>query len=307
MKNVIFILTLIICFNLEAKNNYTAQDTLFEIFPLKSHLHYTYDYFSESETREISIVTKLTIDSGIVEYIINDSTILNDTTIQWNVSEYRTIFHNDSISLYGGNDTSYWEYDTTSFSLIEKTTGFHKLISKGFIWKFPLIFPSDTQDVFRFSNVPKINISQYWTSCISGYDSLWFQKEIGFYEEISSKLIGGCQITHTINSTYIKLHNTPIVSVIDSKIKPERFTLEQNYPNPFNPNTTINYILSEPAFISLKVYDLLGREIKILDNGYRAKGRHSILFTANNLVSGVYFYQIRVNGFIKTKKLILQK
>ena len=95
------------------------------------------------------------------------------------------------------------------------------------------------------------------------------------------------------------------------------FKLEQNYPNPFNPSTTINYQLPKSGFVTLKVFDILGREVATLVNEQKSQGRYSVNFStkggsasggdALNLASGVYIYQIRANDFVSSKKMILLK
>lgn len=81
----------------------------------------------------------------------------------------------------------------------------------------------------------------------------------------------------------------------------------QNYPNPFNPSTYINYTVSEPSFISLKVYDVLGNEIEELVSESKEPGNHSAKFTAANLASGIYFYTLRAKNYSHTKMMILSK
>ena len=85
------------------------------------------------------------------------------------------------------------------------------------------------------------------------------------------------------------------------------YALEQNYPNPFNHTTTITYQLPNDGNVTLKVYDMLGQEIATLVNGYKTSGRYSVNFNAGNLSSGVYIYQLRVNDFSSTRKLLLLK
>ena len=88
---------------------------------------------------------------------------------------------------------------------------------------------------------------------------------------------------------------------------PETYSLKQNYPNPFNPVTKINYALPKNGFVSLKVYDVLGKEIVNLVNEKKVAGNYSVDFNANSLTSGVYFYRLEVNGFVDTKKMMLVK
>jgi endo-1,4-beta-xylanase len=88
---------------------------------------------------------------------------------------------------------------------------------------------------------------------------------------------------------------------------PTEFKLLQNYPNPFNPSTTIAYELPKAGYVQLKVYDILGRDVKILVDGQRSAGRYLIQFDAGNIPSGVYFYRIQAGSFVEIKKLILLK
>jgi hypothetical protein len=90
---------------------------------------------------------------------------------------------------------------------------------------------------------------------------------------------------------------------------PKNFLLKQNFPNPFNPSTTIRYKLHVKAFITLKIFDLLGREVAMLVNEEQSAGIHSYKLEASNykLSNGVYFYQLRANNFVETKKLTLIK
>ncbi len=88
---------------------------------------------------------------------------------------------------------------------------------------------------------------------------------------------------------------------------PLQFALAQNYPNPFNPTTVISYQLPVAGKILLKVYDVLGREVATLVNEVRQAGNHSVQRNAQGMASGVYFYRITANDFVRTKKLLLLK
>ncbi|MGA9294239.1 MAG: T9SS type A sorting domain-containing protein, partial [Ignavibacteriaceae bacterium] len=114
---------------------------------------------------------------------------------------------------------------------------------------------------------------------------------------------------NTINGIW-KRPLSEITSVNDGeggKENPDKFNLSQNYPNPFNPATTIKYTLGSNTFVSLKIYDILGREVQTLINGNQTSGNHLIIFNASNLSSGVYFYQLKAENFVETKKLLLLK
>ena len=87
----------------------------------------------------------------------------------------------------------------------------------------------------------------------------------------------------------------------------EEFILFQNYPNPFNPATIIRYELPKRSFMSIKVYDLLGREVATLVNEEKSAGEYEVEFDASALTSGIYFYQLKAGDFGQTKKMILLK
>ena len=88
---------------------------------------------------------------------------------------------------------------------------------------------------------------------------------------------------------------------------PNGYALDQNYPNPFNPTTNINYSLQNAGHVTLKVYDMTGREIATLINGRMNAGAHTVTFNASNLSSGVYIYALEANGVRLTNRMTLIK
>jgi hypothetical protein len=105
----------------------------------------------------------------------------------------------------------------------------------------------------------------------------------------------------------------PIVSVDDeSNSAPDSYSLQQNYPNPFNPSTTIRYSIVNPDNVSIKIYDILGREIKTLVNEVKTAGTYSSIWNGDNnfgnkVSSGICLYRIEAGLFVETKKMILLK
>jgi photosystem II stability/assembly factor-like uncharacterized protein len=90
-------------------------------------------------------------------------------------------------------------------------------------------------------------------------------------------------------------------------VVPKHYQLSQNYPNPFNPSTTISYQLRTQSRVTLKVFDVLGREIAPLANELNPPGRYTVRWDASGVPSGVYFYRLQAGSFVNTKKLILLK
>ncbi|MBC8043030.1 MAG: T9SS type A sorting domain-containing protein [Rhizobacter sp.] len=89
--------------------------------------------------------------------------------------------------------------------------------------------------------------------------------------------------------------------------KPRAFGLQQNYPNPFNPSTTIRYELASASEVSLKVFDVLGREVASLVQSRQPAGNYRVPFNASKLSSGIYFYRLQASGKVQTKKMLLLK
>jgi hypothetical protein len=88
---------------------------------------------------------------------------------------------------------------------------------------------------------------------------------------------------------------------------PNTYYLHQNYPNPFNPSTTIKYHLSEAGNVDLRLYDILGKEISVLEQGYKNAGTYEVYLNASPLSSGVYFYRLKLDSFSAERKMILIK
>ena len=86
---------------------------------------------------------------------------------------------------------------------------------------------------------------------------------------------------------------------------PQNFVLEQNYPNPFNPSTTIRFTLKSYTQVTLKIYDLSGREVITLVDGRLNAGEHAVRWQTNSIASGVYAYELKAGGFVEAKKMIL--
>ncbi|HRA98917.1 MAG TPA: FG-GAP-like repeat-containing protein [Ignavibacteria bacterium] len=109
------------------------------------------------------------------------------------------------------------------------------------------------------------------------------------------------QIDFNGNFEYHELSNEVVIGI------PSSTELMQNYPNPFNPVTNISYRLSENGFVTLRIFDNTGREVKTLVNEFRQAGYYNEIFNGSDLASGVYFYKLTTGDFVQTKKLSLLK
>lgn len=113
-----------------------------------------------------------------------------------------------------------------------------------------------------------------------------------------------------IDSPYVWSEYTsawPLTSVQEGTGTPDSYSLSQNYPNPFNPSTAISYKLSANSYVTLKVYDVLGREVATLVDEKQNAGTHVVSFNASRLPSGVYFYRLNAGTFTATRKMLMIK
>jgi hypothetical protein len=111
----------------------------------------------------------------------------------------------------------------------------------------------------------------------------------------------------TPNAIVIR-ENNPVSVLDESSLNKLDFILEQNYPNPFNPSTKISWQSPMSGRQTLKIFDVLGKEVQTLFDEYREAGFNSILYTVNSsLPSGVYYYQLRAGNFIQTNKMVYLK
>lgn len=135
-------------------------------------------------------------------------------------------------------------------------------------------------------------------------DSINGQHDVYFYFKGSD----GSELM-TLQNFWFSARRIPVATSLESDRSeiPGTFTLNQNFPNPFNPSTVISYQLPVNSIVSLKVFDLLGREVATLAEGKMTAGEHHTQFFATGLSSGVYIYQLITSEFTQTKKMILLK
>ena len=148
--------------------------------------------------------------------------------------------------------------------------------------------------------------SDEWTkiSFIQGYGTTTTPNN---YEYTDRNLASGKynyrlkQIDFNGNYEYYNLSDEVVIGV------PDKFELSQNYPNPFNPVTNLEFGISELGFVSLKVYNSLGKEVAVLVNELKPAGRYEVVFNGSNLSSGVYYYKIESGSFSAVKRMTLIK
>jgi len=110
-----------------------------------------------------------------------------------------------------------------------------------------------------------------------------------------------------LNKVYFMNVTMGPVSVNPEIVQPVSFELKENYPNPFNPSTTIGFSIPTAGMVELTVYDITGRAVQNLHQGFLTAGNHQYTFAGNDLASGAYFYALKSQGFQDVKKMLLVK
>jgi hypothetical protein len=230
---------------------------------------------------------------------------------------------NDSIAFDLGYSVGYnsyrgfrYQWQTNLFTTNTDTINFGNITVGNSISKqFTIYNPHDTTvtiNQFYCSN-PAFSTSVNVPITIQAYDSL--------VVPVTYRPINDSSITTSFNIRNIGQYNgypqliarqvifstKEIVSGIDKPVLFKQFQLYQNFPNPFNPTTIINYQIPDYGKVTLKVFDILGREIKTLVNKFQSGGSYSIRFDASKLTSGVYFYQLKSGDYSSIKKMVLVK
>lgn len=161
--------------------------------------------------------------------------------------------------------------------------------------------------LFMFAQQYKIPIGVFGSGGSSASNSLYSINSTAGQSAIGKG--GNSSFSQSIGFWYAQ---TNIVTDVEEDVLsiPTEYRLEQNYPNPFNPSTIINYQLPVSSYVSLIVYDILGRKVaELINSQWKEAGYHQFNFSAvsYNLSSGIYFYRIQTDGYSDVKKFVVLK
>lgn len=128
------------------------------------------------------------------------------------------------------------------------------------------------------------------------------------FQDIDLALVGNCPQGWAVGNggAIAKMSTVVGISNVGGEV-PTSFILSQNFPNPFNPSTNISFSIPKSGLVTLKVYDMVGKEVATLVNESKPAGNYIVGFNASNLPSGAYFYRVEADGFVDTKKMLLIK
>ena len=195
------------------------------------------------------------------------------------------------------------DIDTVQFGIMSSSEG---LYNSNIGYKY--FHPGNTNDIHfdDTSTIPDSGLDAL-ANISSGPYSLGGNQSLIFYTAI----IGGDDYNdiHQNMLTSKNVYNSSITDILELKNNfiPKGYLLSQNYPNPFNPSTKISWQSPVASYQTLKIYDVLGNEVATLVGEYKPAGTYEVEWNAAGLPSGVYFYKLKADGFVETKKMILMK
>ena len=290
-------------------NNYVDNDTSF--FKL-----FNYCYVKKEET------WYQMFNFSLDEMILVDTTLLRIGTTLTTSQVYRGSFNNYEI--INNEFTTGWKL------CLEGSYGYYSLAAKGnniYVAASDGIYLSSDFGITwnqvglqnkRVGNLVLSNtnlIAQtnggFYKSLDGGYN--WSTINLSLDNIVELELCRDKLIALTIStgSPYNKIwkrsFNEILTNLKERQILPDKFSLSQNYPNPFNPTTIIGYSIPKASFVTLKVYDVLGREVATLVNKEKSIGNYNVEFNGSGLSSGIYFYKIQAGDYSSVKKMVLVK
>jgi hypothetical protein len=287
----------------------TRSDSLADVFPLAIGNQWTYGYYWEYNDLFHSHPMDHYCDTGTVTVQIIGKIIGIDTT-RWTIREESNLCFQ-----YNSGPFSTPQLTIDTIEIIELQQGNHQICRTGDASAisssiFPFLVasphPDDTVQIERYKVVDSIGVVRFDFWGDGGFvHSFIFENGKGLNSVITHSTCL-CGETWYGNHT---LRNSIITSVPHraNDLLPQVLHLEQNYPNPFNPSTTISFSLPSKSFVSLKVFDLIGREVATIISADMQAGSYSRQWNASDLPSGAYFYRLQAGLFAETKKLILLK
>lgn len=288
------------------------SQTLPDYFPMKIGNQWRYSYKStEKKYLDISFMNALTIDSGSVQYKLV-SVIGQDSVNVWSIEEIDSIKRHTH-DYFHNTDTAYLIKATIVFKLYEYLDSLHSISSVSYFP--PLIFPVQWAEgrsggsIFRYGSDSSFKFL-HETQSIGGStwsfeDSLLFQRNVGLTSAKSTTSKGP-------NTPYFFKWEATLTSMVTGVTLLEttvlkQFSLFYNYPNPFNPTTIISFELPQKSYVTITIYDALGREMEKLVDSYLESGMHAVAWSAIDYSSGVYFCKLSTVNLTQTIKLLLTR
>ncbi len=238
--------------------------------------------------------------------MINDFDIINSTS---NTAQYlhiiRLLQAEDLIDVIGEQGHAF----TTNAPVVTLKKNLDSLASTGLPIQITELDIDGPSDAIQLHNYQRIFPALYEHPRVEGI-TLWGWRR-GLLRDAQGAFIinqdGSERLALEWLRDYLDTLSIEPVSIEDIAEVPYEFRLDHNYPNPFNPTTHIRYSVAKTSKVTLRVFDILGREVQTLVNEVKSPGQYTVTFNGQDLSSGIYLYRLKASDFLETKKLILQK
>jgi hypothetical protein len=299
-----------------------------DVFPLAVGNQWTYRYEMENANLFQDIFTS---ELGTARYTILNRVVSQDST-RWVFEEFRDVAHCIDFIYPPGRDTCYQVRDSLQFEIVEMHEGRHRLYRQAMFYSiWPSVLPfsqdlTDTTAIYRYQMVDSTLTHTFETHTPGEYPQmtffLAFRKDTGVVStNAETRFLTGSMLT-----TDHHLLSAVITGVDEGSPQevPGGFRLDQNYPNPFNPSTVIRFQVprqtdgappndeggrgqASSKLVTLRIYDVLGREVATLVNERKEAGVHSVTWDATGVAGGIYFYRLQAGWFAAVKKMVVLK
>ncbi len=270
----------------------------------------------KTETIDISYGRSGVVAKNGVEFLFSiGDVLLDDQTINFvervdtlpllNIDEMNLVARTNNFSLSSESELIFSDY----YYVVNKNLASSLSDEFNVSFKCELVNATTNQVVGTFDNVTynKLNVQEYanpsYLIDCSGIESGNYYLKLTTSVNDSVNLF----ISDIQRDDIVLEKSNLLIRNFKGEGIPIVYNLTQNFPNPFNPSTTIRYQIPQDGIVTLKIYDILGREVATLVNEEKVAGKYEVNFNASSLASGVYIYKIQAGSFINSKKMILLK
>jgi len=232
-----------------------------------------------------------------------------------NSGVYSTTNNGNAWSMPSLTDTSIYSFTQSGSTIIaaSKNTGIYTSSNNGLNWSSynTGMTTSKVNDILAYGNV--LYAATQDKGLFKDSVGVWraTNKNSGIFSKNITALEVGDSSKIFIGDNFGNIYYGPLSSIVninkENNIIPEKYELSQNYPNPFNPTTKINFLIPKDCFASIKIYDILGKEVTTLVNQKLTPGIYSVDWNASQYPSGVYFYRLQSGDFVDVKKMLMIK
>ncbi|MBM4158634.1 MAG: M20/M25/M40 family metallo-hydrolase [Ignavibacteria bacterium] len=255
-----------------------------------------YTFYHDSRTDMLFLASEINASGGIAGFITKIGFDVISASSQVMNGFYVKMQHTTATSISGFTNTGWTDVYSGTYTVPGTGWQYVNLQTPGFYWNGV----NNLLVEICFDNT-----SYTSNSTVNGTTSSGTVRHHHLDNSAGCSLTGTSTASTRPNTRFF-INTSTVVNPVSAQL-PTQYELSQNFPNPFNPETKIKFAVPKESFITLKVYDILGREVASLVNENKTPGYYIIGFNASNLSSGIYYYRLESDNFVEVKKMLLLK